>query len=275
MTALGYKLGVVAPSLPDVRDWPYPARGAGSDLPSEHYLPTKEQTFQGGQGSCLPHFVTQAIEDHLWLEQGVRTDLSIPFVYYEARRRRGWQDRDTGSFMRDAIAVARELGIPPSVVMPYDEDDWTTPPSAEAFRVAARNRAAEFYACRTSLDVASAIADGHPVGICFNVYENIERAGYDGMLPPPQGALLGAHCWELDGFVRRDGALLFLVKNWWASNPDGSPWGFPHPLAEEDARFERHTHGRCWMPAAWIDGRQAYDGFAVLRFPLERTDADT
>ncbi len=263
--------GVIAPSLVDARDRPLPVRAAAAqELPLERFLPTKEQTFQGHQGSCVWHGITQSFEDQIWMTQGIRTDLSIAVGYWLTREVRGWQDRDTGCFMRDAIDVCRRVGVAPAALGPYDPDSFRTPPSALALEVAARNRAGEFFSTPTALDCASAINAGAPVVLCLNIYgESWDRAGATGVLPGPIGSLDGAHCIELDGFSRVGGRLRLLGKNWHRFRPDGGPWGIPHPLNGSDVRFAEHVQGRLWLEADFVDSTQVFDTFSVLRFPLE------
>lgn len=263
--------GVVGPSLVDARDRAFPARAVDpSTLPLERFLPTKEETFQDHQGSCVWHAITQAFEDQIWMVQGIRTDLSIAVGYYLTREVRGWQQLDSGCFVRDAIGVSRRAGIAPAILGPYDPDDFLTPPSALALEAAGRNRCDAFYATPTALDCASAINAGSPIVLCFNVYRgSFEAAARDGTLTWPDGPLDGAHCVELDGFSRVGGQLRLLAKNWHRRRQGGAPWGKPHPLHGQDARFERHGQSRFWIPADLVDSTQVFDTFSVLRFPLE------
>jgi hypothetical protein len=270
-----YPLGVLSPSLPDVRDRPYPGIPAAvGAAPSTVFLPTKEQTFQGRQNSCLPHTATQLMEDDIWMRMGVRTDLSIPFVYKEGRRYHGWQDSNTGMWFRDAINVCRTFGVPPSLLMPYDPNEWKRDPSQEAYDAAKRNRAAEFYKVSTSQDLVGALASGNPVGVCLLVHENVDDFGSTGRWVLPEGKQLGAHAYVVDGFDESgsyapDGDLWFLGKNWWERNPDGTPWGVPHPLYGTDDRFVKHSRGRVWLHSSVIDSAASFDCYAVLKFPLE------
>lgn len=270
-----YVLGCPGPSLPDARDRALPPRAAAGERPLEVFLPTKVQTWQGQQGSCVSHTATQLLEDDVLLVTGAQVDLSIAFVYRRARARRGWQDLDSGCYFRDAIAVLRTEGVPPDLLMPYKPDVFTEEPSPAARAAALRNRAAVFFEAPTSEAIVDALVARHPVGVCFTVAENVERAGKTGVLPPPEGKRLGAHCWEIDGFSRDPSrtpgpGLWFLVKNTWEKNPDGSPWGIGHPLRDVDQRFERHRRGRVWVPAGFIDGKESFDRFGLLRFPVER-----
>ena len=277
LPALGlYRLGCLGPSVPDGRDRLLPPRAAApGERPLEVFLATKVQTWQGAQGSCVAHTLTQLLEDAVLLATGAQIDLSIAFVYYLARARRQWQALDSGSFFRDAIDVGRKEGVSPDLLMPYRPAVWDQAPSRAALEAAARNRASAFFETPTSAAIVDAMVQGHPVGVCWTVAENVEKTGKTGVLPPPEGKRLGAHCWELDGYSRDPSrtpgpGLWFLSKNTWEKNPDGSPWGIGHPLRDTDQRFVRHRQGRCWVPAAFVDGKESFDRFAVLRFPVER-----
>lgn len=271
-----YPLGVISPSLPDYRDRPFPvppSLAAPGATRTFKFLRTKRQTFQGQQNSCLPHLATQMIEDDILMRTGIYTDLSIAFVYIEGRRLHGWHKQNVGMWFRDAISIARRLGIPPNISMPYDPNDWTTEPTDEAREIALRNRAAEFFATPTSQDIKNALDAEHPTGICEVVHENVDEFGYEGIWHAPEGKQLGAHALEIDGydetgeFAPDDSEIWFLGKNWWQKNADGSLWGVDHPMHDADPWFADHR-ARFWIRGSVIDSAASFDKFSLLRFPI-------
>lgn len=264
-TADNYHMGAVGPSVPDSRDTDFPLSAVPSQgVPRQHYVLSRVPANQGKQGSCVAHALTHAAETELLVRQGIHTDLSRAFLYQEARAMRGWRDKDTGCFVREAVQVLAEQGTCSENVMPYVSGDYRTRPSKKAYAEGQRNRAAEFHLVPSADLAVGALAADHAVVVAFTVYSNFSEARTTGKWPTPSGPVLGGHSVALMGYDL-DGQRL-LACNWWQ---DRGPWGMPHPLAGTDERFAEHRTGYWWIPFAAYESRDFWDCFSVHHFALE------
>ena len=84
-----------------------PTRYSASQLPKKvdlrPYMTTVED--QGQVNSCTANAVAGAYEYLVKKNQGIDYDVSRLFIYYNARRARGEQDRDEGSVISTAIKM--------------------------------------------------------------------------------------------------------------------------------------------------------------------------
>lgn len=84
---------------------------------------------QGNIGSCTAFTVGSAHE--MKQHQAKRIPiviLSKLFLYYEARKIAGNQEKDSGSHIRDAMKVIGTIGVPPQKIYPYDIKKWNLQP---------------------------------------------------------------------------------------------------------------------------------------------------
>jgi hypothetical protein len=123
------------PDLPDWRDYVYDGDGEQvSDEPLA--LSTKQSPVdyfsdkvldQGYLGSCVWNGIASMVRYERYLAGLPDLELSRLFGYYFTRRLQGWEDFDSGCFIRDAFIVLDADGCVP-------ETDWAYDDGEERFR---------------------------------------------------------------------------------------------------------------------------------------------
>jgi C1A family cysteine protease len=178
---------------------------------------------QGELGSCTAHAVTSVFEYILKQNKQEISDLSEAFVYYNARLKAGDTNKDEGSRYDYAIESMTELGICSEELMPYSENDFTTPPSEDAIIDAATRKVKKALNVKLTLnDIKSALEDGYPVAISTKLYDSFGQ-GLIGIISMPMPEELESteneenkhrhHAMVICGYD--DDKKLFVVRNSW------------------------------------------------------------
>lgn len=195
---------------------------------------------QGRQGACLA-FAFSAIAEYALKTQYKKTiDFSEAFLYYETRKSAGCTSEDAGSSLSDASNVLLCEGICLESFMPYDEYDYTTPPSSLAFNNAQNYKVEGIYLIKNDLDaLRTALSNGYPVVISTVIFSSF-GSGKNGVIPMPQkreiqnyrhsGRAHGFHSMVIVGYD--DAKQCFIVRNSW-----GNSFG---------------ENGYCYMPYDYI-----------------------
>ncbi len=201
-------------------------------------------------GSCVANAVVGAAE---YLE-AVATgnprppDLSRLFVYFNARYMQGTPDRDTGTYVRAAMASLAFYGVCLERIWPYDPSRFAEQPPREAYADAQRRQGLEYARLAPGADIKRALAAGFPVAfgtaIPLACYEVAAQNG--GYLPMPdevaQERIVG-HSMLLVGYDLDQGH--YILRNSW-----GEGWG---------------DHGYGYAPLALIDRYPQSTDFWILR----------
>jgi len=246
------------PDKPDWRDHkfvPMVSRLPPQAFLSQSFLPSIGD--QGEQGSCTGWSSAKACD---YLRAASKQDLSLlmspRFAYWNARVLEGTSGDDSGAEIRDVVKGIKKFGIASWAACPYDDKDWVTPPSREAFNEA-RSDVLKDYAriwgdgTVRLRQVKQAIVRGWPVIFGFTVYENFEAAemARNGLMPMPYGGVVGGHAVWIDGYqddkVVLDQTGATRVFNSWSKD-----WG---------------DGGHFWMPYAYLTHPGLCDDFWVLR----------
>jgi C1A family cysteine protease len=210
------------PDLPSPKDWRLPLRaGPPALFPSEIDLrlampPVYDQS---ALGACAPNASADVFRFVDQLQGGANVDPSRLALYYDARALRGWQDRDSGSYIRDNLKVLAELGAAPERLWPYNIVNYTQKPPIEAYNAALSHQAIGYFRLDHNLNAfKSCLADGFPFIIGSTLFENFTEMSPDGLVPMPSGSEIGGHAYVVCGY--RDSNRLFICKNSWGLN-----WG--------------------------------------------------
>lgn len=264
------RFGVVAPSVPDYRDWQFPAgvsvpgAPAGEPRPDTTYLLSPAPSVQGSQNSCVWNGFPHVLETESLEVDDQSIDVSRAFGYQETRGLRGWRDQDNGSFVRDAVDVCRTVGVVSSNRMPYNEKDYRTRPTQRDYEEAYRNRIAEFYSIGTVDQARSALLLRRPSVFAFTVTDTfVNEVGETGIWSEMSGTPVGAHLVAVTGYDDAMEGGAFLVANWWKR------WGLAHPLQATDKRYALHRSQYFWITYDMYASTNVWDRFALLAFPLE------
>lgn len=224
---MNFTLAALPPSPPDDRDYRYVTRGFAQEGDISQFAAGIEN--QLGAGACTTHAVGSACE--LILTRANRSlDLSFQFGYDVGRI---WEQRrgEPGMYLRDALKVAHQLGIPPEAAYPYRNSEVTQePPQAvidwagqrkltryESIDMSGRDWENQFNAIR------SAITEGCPVVIAMRLGQQFygvfgPREGH--RYPPvgaPNNGYIGSHAMVIEAYGRD---WLDLENSWGTGHGD-------------------------------------------------------
>lgn len=141
-----------------------------------------------------------------------RTSLHLPdflpsalFIYYFARRLRGWEKIDGGCIIRDAMKVLVADGVPRDEEWHYDEEMVDARPPQDVLHRALTHKTSEYLSLPRDLyRMKRCINEGHPFGFGFSVYESFEsdNVANTGLVPMPLRGekMLGGHFSTACGF---------------------------------------------------------------------------
>jgi Cysteine protease len=251
------------PDLPDFRDklaFPEKAGIAATaasvpqrvDLRERHVFVVNDQ---GYLGSCVAHAVSSAIEyaKHTrendpkvsdFLEQDRQFPVSRLFLYYEARRPIDMIAEDSGCYIRDAMRVAYNIGVPRETGWRYHEDAFAVAPPARSYKSAPYHKITSYKSVAVdNNEIRLALSQGHPVVFGISVFDSFYNER-NGVVPMPtfNDEYLGGHSMLIVGYDDR--SKLYTVLNSW-----GNTWG---------------DDGFCYIPYSYIGNRQLGSDYWLL-----------
>ena len=177
---------------------------------------------QGQQGACLAFTLSSVMEYMVKVVKSQNADFSEAFLYYESRKKAGDENSDRGSYYSCALQTLKQEGICSESYMPYNQYDYTTIPSSQAYDNATQNRISDVrtldYEDLESLK--SVLYNGYPVAISVNLYSSFGR-GSNGVIPMPKSSetshgVHGCHAMVIVGYD--DNNEWFIVRNSWGQN---------------------------------------------------------
>ena len=215
-----------SPDLPDHRDFLYSAPPSIlTALPTKVDLrPQCPPVYNQEQlGSCTANSIAGAFEFDQLKENIPAWVPSRLFIYYNERAIEGTVSSDSGAQLRDGIKTINQQGVCPETDWPYDIAQFAVKPPANAFTVAAKNKAVSYQRItRTLPQMKACLAEGYPWVFGFTVYESFESpaVAQTGIvpMPGPSEQVLGGHAVLCVGFD--DSQQRFIVRNSW-----GPGWG--------------------------------------------------
>jgi C1A family cysteine protease len=211
---------------PDVRDHLYAAAPVAlpTSVDLRQYCSTIED--QGQLGSCTGNAIAGIIELMQRKQNPAKgRDVSRLFIYYEARMLSGTVNYDSGAYIRDGIKVVNKKGAPLENLWPYLSSRLKTRPTTAAYYDALKRKATAYKRVADFAGVKTALRQGYPVVIGFDVYESFETQSVanTGMMPYPNintEQLLGGHAVALVGYDDNLNGGRFICRNSW-----GPDWG--------------------------------------------------
>lgn len=243
------------PELPDQRDFPYTAvLNVPLNVVHPRRIDMREDLppawDQGMIGSCVGHAVAGMVS-YLMKRQNRNVFTAPPsryFIYYNARKLQGWEDEDTGCYIRDAFKTLRSEGV-------CSEKDWehnprqvTWPPTPPCYKDAEGEQSLVYGRVKNQIhDMMLTILENRfPIVGGITVYESFESSevAATGMvpLPRPTERVLGGHAILIVGYDLQKKR--YLVRNSW-----GEGWG---------------QAGHCWIPFSYIENTNLADDFWVV-----------
>ena len=181
------KISSVVPSPPSAADYPYiPVAGPLPDfITVRQFAGDRKDQLQ--EGACVGNSVANACElIEMHADTAEPPDLSRQFVYDVGRI---WENRkgQGGMYQRDALDVARKVGIPLESDYPYRGDETTVDPDPSVYPLAAQRKLMRYELLDLSQSpdqyvndfsnaeraIKSALFEGCPVIISFYVGKKI------------------------------------------------------------------------------------------------------
>lgn len=235
------------PDQPDQRDHylynvapasPMGLMGAPAPLPPAIDLTNRAEWpavyDQGYIGSCVAQCLAAAIQyeqikritangkfvgNSAFLSQQLMFQPSRLFAYYEARKIIGLEKADSGCYIRDAMKVAYNVGIPRETGWQYVESKFALKPPKRQYNSAPYHKVTSYARVVTVAEIKKAIAEDFPVTVGISVYDSFFDAANGNIpLPKPREYNYGGHAILLVGYDDATGR--FKFRNSW-----GAEWG--------------------------------------------------
>ncbi len=213
------------------------------------FTPVKNQ---GQQGSCSAFSMVGIYEYILNKEKKLEYDLSESFLYYNARDLDGNASvqKDNGSSFYYCIKSLETLGICSESDCPYDDAVFDRKPSDVAYENAKNNMVAEAMNVELSIEaIKSAVEDGFPVAVSFNLYDSFDPVNGFVCRPSDQEIKEGngdkknhRHAMVVCGYS--DDERIFIVRNSW-----GKDFGI---------------NGYCYIPYSYVGDTQLVNGACII-----------
>lgn len=225
------------PDRPDQRDYRYSAIRPRVRLPKKVDLRggCSRVEYQGGLGSCTAQALAGNIEFLDKKLDGVYTDVSRLFIYYNERVLMDAVEYDSGAALRDGIKTLKNDGVCHEETWPYILGRFDHKPPPACYREAKQHLITSYHRIDTLGEMLTCLAEGYPFVFGFTVYESIdaERVKKTGIITMPKKdeAAVGGHAVMAVGYDQA--AKRFLVRNSW-----GVAWGMK---------------GYCTMPFAYLE----------------------
>ncbi|CAF3562084.1 unnamed protein product, partial [Rotaria sp. Silwood2] len=144
---------------------------------------------QSKTASCAANCLAGAYEYLIKKANGLDTDFSRLFIYYNARVKDQKTQKvvDTGCTMTSAIEALEEFGTCLESTWPYDISRINARPHDQAYREARNHRITEAFRINANLyEMKSCLAQGFPFAFGLRLYASFDNAATTGVVPMPK-----------------------------------------------------------------------------------------
>lgn len=201
-------------------------------------------------GSCVANSACACYRyEHAQLTGDFKFDPSRLFEYYNARKLQGWENEDSGAYIRDGFKALNKWGLAGESKWPYVTRDFAKTPTTDVYDDGIKNVAVKYASVQQSESVIKqTVLSGAAVSFGFNVYSSFMYGSwiYDNpaIMPVPKKTeqFLGGHAVTIIGWD--DSKKCFLIQNSW-----GTSWG---------------NAGKFWMPYAFVLNSKECDDFWAI-----------
>jgi len=200
-------------------------------------------------GSCTANSACSCFRFETAQVQGdFRFDPSRLFQYYNSRLLQGWENEDSGAYIRDAFKAMNKYGLALEKTWKYNTSDFAVKPSDVAYAEALGNVTVKYAAVnQNESEIKQTLVSGAAVSFGFNVYDSF-FGSWDrttGIMPIPKKSesLQGGHAVTIIGYD--DSKRCFLIQNSW-----GTDWGL---------------NGKFWMPYSFLLNANESDDFWCIQ----------
>ena len=215
-------------------------------LPEKFELPLQVPIYdQLDIGSCVANSACACYRyESAQVLNNFEFDPSRLFVYYNARSIQGWENEDSGSYIRDGFKALNKWGLAKESIWPYITKDFAKKPTPEVYTDGLNNITIKYGTVNQSESaIKQTLMSGAAVSFGFNVYSsffgNWEKTTGIMPIPKPNEYLEGGHAVTIIGWD--DSKKSFLIQNSW-----GLDWGL---------------QGKFWMPYSFLLNSNEADDF--------------
>ena len=212
------------PDRPDQRDYLYSAIKPRVRLPKRVDLRSgcSPVEYQGELGSCTAQALAGNLEYLDRMLDGIHTDVSRLFIYYNERVLMDSVEYDSGATLRDGIKTLKNDGACHEKIWPYILGRFDHKPPVKCYAEAKKHRIVSYHRITTIGEMLICLAEGYPFVFGFTVYESLDsdRVKKTGVVPMPKRdeIAIGGHAVMAVGYDQA--AKRFIVRNSW-----GVAWG--------------------------------------------------
>lgn len=218
-------------------------------LPSEFKLDRDIPIYdQSDLGSCTANSACACFRyETAQIKNNFDFEPSRLFQYYNSRLLEGWENEDSGAYIRDAFKAMNKYGLALEKTWPYIINKFAIKPPAEAYTEGLKNVTVKYATVNQSeSQIKQTLLSGAAISFGFNVYDSFFGSWEHttGIMPIPKKteSLQGGHAVTIVGWS--DAKKCFLIQNSWGEN-----WG---------------QKGLFWMPYSFLlDPNQADDFWCI------------
>lgn len=210
-------------------------------------------------GSCVGNSICEGFRyEYAQVKGDFKFNPSRLFAYYNARKIDGWENEDSGAYIRSGFKAINKWGISSEELWPYITSKVTELPPNTAY-VDGLNQLVVKYATvqKNETVIKQTIYSGAGVVIGFDVYSSFWGSWSDttGIMPIPKSGERydGGHAVLVIGWD--DSKKCFLIQNSW-----GTSWG---------------QGGYFWMPYSYLTSSHADDFWCIEEIKLVESPEPT
>ena len=219
-------------------------------LPSNFELDKQIPVYdQRNIGSCTANSACACFRFEAAQVQGdFKFDPSRLFQYYNSRLLQGWENEDSGAYIRDAFKAMNKYGLALEKTWPYKPSDFAVKPPEQSYAEALGNVTVKYAAVnQNETEIKQTLLSGAAVSFGFNVYDSFFGSwdNSTGIMPIPKKteSVQGGHAVTIIGYD--DSKKCFLIQNSW-----GPYWGLV---------------GKFWMPYSFLLNERECDDFWCIQ----------
>lgn len=196
---------------------------------------------QGGLGSCTAFAGCSQLEYYVKRRTGNDVNLSELFLYLETRRNLGWEDKDSGAYLRTTMKTMASIGTCLEKEWPYNIAKYRENPPAHVYPRADDYKADSYFKIdksqyskhETIQRIKSALNKNFPLIFGFVCYrDSLRQSRSEGNIPYPSSkdVVSGGHAVLMVGYddeyeiknTQDDSVTVgaFIIRNSWGKN-----WG--------------------------------------------------
>lgn len=230
-----YKLDL-KPSLPSLQDWQF-VPPEGLQIPDNMDLKPWFTYDQAQEGACTGNAQAKLMR-MLASIQGLQDfHPSRSWIYAISRIIEGTLSTDSGSSIADSMKGLNQYGVCSEEDFPYVAGQFAVPPPQSLYPGALDHQLLKYELVGQTQDsIGAALALNHPVSVGAVLYANFTTLPSSGIVPMPQGGVIGAHNFLLTGRILSQ--RVYIMDNSWGTN-----WGITIPGS---------TYGRAYIPFDYI-----------------------